>query len=171
MLAAVSAPSSLAVDLAGQAGLTLVAFLRGKSMNVYTRPDRVATDLCFAGGMTRDEITEQIIAARLAKGLTWQHLADAVERPVVWTTAALLGQHPIPPEPGAVLVEMLGLDPPRYRYWPRCRMRGGSAPPCPTDPDDLPLLRGAFGVRRRDQGADPRTVRRRHMSAITYPFS
>jgi FdhD protein len=41
VLAAVSAPSSLAVDLAGQAGLTLVAFLRGASMNVYTRPDRV----------------------------------------------------------------------------------------------------------------------------------
>jgi FdhD protein len=41
VLAAVSAPSSLAVDLAGQAGLTLVAFLRGQSMNVYTRPDRI----------------------------------------------------------------------------------------------------------------------------------
>jgi len=37
----VSAPSSLAVDLAGQSGLTLVAFLRGASMNVYTRPDRI----------------------------------------------------------------------------------------------------------------------------------
>jgi FdhD protein len=42
ILAAVSAPSSLAVDLAGQAGLTLIAFLRGESMNVYTRPDRVS---------------------------------------------------------------------------------------------------------------------------------
>ena len=41
MLAAVSAPSSLAVDLAAQSGLTLVAFLRGDSMNVYSRPDRV----------------------------------------------------------------------------------------------------------------------------------
>jgi FdhD protein len=41
VLAAVSAPSSLAVDLAGESGLTLVAFLRGDSMNVYTRPDRV----------------------------------------------------------------------------------------------------------------------------------
>jgi FdhD protein len=41
VLAAVSAPSSLAVDLASQSGLTLVAFLRGESMNVYTRPDRV----------------------------------------------------------------------------------------------------------------------------------
>lgn len=41
ILAAVSAPSSLAVDLAVQSGLTLVAFLRGDSMNVYSRTDRV----------------------------------------------------------------------------------------------------------------------------------
>ena len=41
VLAAVSAPSSLAVDLASQSGVTLVAFLRGDSMNVYTRPDRI----------------------------------------------------------------------------------------------------------------------------------
>jgi FdhD protein len=41
VLAAVSAPSSLAVDLASQSGLTLVAFLRGESMNVYTRRDRI----------------------------------------------------------------------------------------------------------------------------------
>ncbi len=41
VLAAVSAPSSLAVDLAAQSGVTLVAFLRDESMNVYTRPDRV----------------------------------------------------------------------------------------------------------------------------------
>ncbi len=41
LLAAVSAPSSLAVDLAGEMGLTLVGFLRGTSMNVYTRADRL----------------------------------------------------------------------------------------------------------------------------------
>jgi len=41
ILSAVSAPSSLAVELAASSGLTLLGFVRGASMNVYTRPERV----------------------------------------------------------------------------------------------------------------------------------
>lgn len=41
MMAAVSAPSSLAVELAESAGLTIIGFLRGESMVVYSRADRV----------------------------------------------------------------------------------------------------------------------------------
>ncbi len=49
VLAAVSAPSSLAADLAEQNGLTLVGFLRGGSMNVYTEVQRVVSELAAPG--------------------------------------------------------------------------------------------------------------------------
>lgn len=41
LLAAVSAPSDLAAGLAEEAGMTLVGFLRGDTMNVYAGADRV----------------------------------------------------------------------------------------------------------------------------------
>lgn len=44
ILAAVSAPSSLAVELAEEQGMTLVGFLRGDSMNLYTGAARVTHD-------------------------------------------------------------------------------------------------------------------------------
>src|SRR5947209_2756247 len=84
--------------------------------------------------MTRNDITEQIVVARLAKGLSWQELADAVDRPVVWTTAALLGQHPIPVEIGKLLVEKLGLDDSATAILAGVPYRGGLPSAVPTDP-------------------------------------
>jgi len=43
VLASVSAPSSLAVELAEESGMTLVGFLRGETMNVYAGEQRVST--------------------------------------------------------------------------------------------------------------------------------
>lgn len=55
LLAAVSAPSSLAVDLADDNGLTLVGFLRGSSMNVYAGADRIEA-VPTGGRARRDQV-------------------------------------------------------------------------------------------------------------------
>jgi len=44
IVATISAPTSLAVQLAEDRGLTLIGYLRGGRMNVYTHPRRVVTE-------------------------------------------------------------------------------------------------------------------------------
>ncbi|MBB4933432.1 FdhD protein [Lipingzhangella halophila] len=49
-LSAVSAPSSLAVDLAAEAGMTLAGFVRGDSMNIYTGAHRIVEPVAEVAG-------------------------------------------------------------------------------------------------------------------------
>jgi FdhD protein len=41
VVASISAPSSLAIELASEFGMTTIGFLRGRSMNVYSHPERI----------------------------------------------------------------------------------------------------------------------------------
>jgi cyanate lyase len=61
--------------------------------------------------MKRDEATDAILAAKHAKGQSFQAIADAVGRDIVWTTAALLGQATMNQDEAAKATEQLGLGP------------------------------------------------------------
>lgn len=59
--------------------------------------------------MTRDEIAQSVMAAKLARGLSWQDLADSVSKPVAWVVAGLLGKQPLDLADAATLATKLGL--------------------------------------------------------------
>jgi cyanate lyase len=60
--------------------------------------------------MTRPELTEKIVLAKLAGRLTWKQLADAVGRSEIWTTSALLGQQAMNADEAAAAGRLLGLS-------------------------------------------------------------
>jgi cyanate lyase len=84
--------------------------------------------------MTRDEITQAVVAAKLERGLSWQDLADATGKPLVWVVAALLGQHPLDPADAATLAAKLGLPEQAVPVLSAVPMRGALPAAVPTDP-------------------------------------
>lgn len=60
--------------------------------------------------MLRDEATQAVRAAKAELGVTWSQLAEAVGRPLAWTTAALLGQHPMTEAQAQAAVSLLDAD-------------------------------------------------------------
>ena len=60
--------------------------------------------------MSKSDAADLVVAARVRRGLTWAAIAEELGTPLVWTTAALLGQHPVPAEQASRVCEFLGLD-------------------------------------------------------------
>jgi len=58
---------------------------------------------------TREEATEQILAAKREKGLTFEDIGKAVGRHKIWVTAALMGQATMSKEEAEKAVKALGL--------------------------------------------------------------
>lgn len=84
--------------------------------------------------MTRNERTQAIQAAKLAKGLSWQQIADAVGRHVVWTTSALLGQASMDEAEATKAAEILGLGREVVLALQQCPTKGSIGEIVPTDP-------------------------------------
>ncbi|MBF6176998.1 Cyanate hydratase [Nocardia otitidiscaviarum] len=60
--------------------------------------------------MSKTEAADLVTTARIRGGHTWAELAAAIDAPLVWTTAALLGRHPLTGEQAAKVCGLLGLD-------------------------------------------------------------
>ena len=59
--------------------------------------------------MIRTDVIEMVVAAKLAKKLTWKALAEACGRSEVWTTSALLGQQAMSADEATAVGRLLGL--------------------------------------------------------------
>jgi cyanate lyase len=62
-----------------------------------------------SGQLDKRQAGELVARARVRKGVAWTDLAAAIDRPLVWTVAALLGKHPLPPESAEKVCQELGL--------------------------------------------------------------
>jgi cyanate lyase len=60
--------------------------------------------------LDRRRAATAVLAAKQATGLRWAQLGEAIGRSTEWTTAALLGQHPLTAEQAGALGSVLGLD-------------------------------------------------------------
>jgi len=84
--------------------------------------------------MTREEATDLVPEAKRGKGLTFEAIAQRVGRHKVWTTAALLGQHPMNEAQAQTVVDLLELDDGVSKALKEIPTRGSLDPIVPTDP-------------------------------------
>ena len=59
--------------------------------------------------MSRPDAAALVRTQMSRKGLTWTKVAEAVDAPLVWTTAALLGQHPMTAAQATAACQVLDL--------------------------------------------------------------
>ncbi len=84
--------------------------------------------------MTRNEVTEFIIAQKLRKQLSWLQLAEAISLSKEWTTAALLGQMTLNAEQAATIGELLDLPADAIEQLQVVPFKGSLPTAVPTDP-------------------------------------
>ncbi|MFI6703832.1 cyanase [Streptomyces sp. NPDC050509] len=84
--------------------------------------------------LTKQQAAEAVRGAKAELGLTWSQLAEAVGRPVAWTTAALLGQHPMSTEQAEAAASLLDLGKDAVQAFRLQPTRGALDAAVPVDP-------------------------------------
>jgi cyanate lyase len=84
--------------------------------------------------MSRLEVTEKIVAAKVTQGLKWSDVATRVGSSKEWVTAACLGQMTLTAEQAAVVAEIFGLDEDDKKWLMVVPYKGSLPSAVPTDP-------------------------------------
>ena len=84
--------------------------------------------------MSRLEVTEKIVATKVAKGLKWTDVAARVGQSKEWVTAACLGQMTLSEEQAGVVAEIFGLTAEEKKWLMVVPYKGSLPTQLPTDP-------------------------------------
>ena len=88
----------------------------------------------YAKPMTRADVTELVVMAKIKKGLTWTKIAKAVGQSKEWTTAALLGQMQMTKQQSEAAGKLLGLPADAVLLLQQVPYKGSLPTAVPTDP-------------------------------------
>ena len=97
-------------------------------------PEALLAAASYAKPMTRNDVTELIVMARIKKGLTWAKLAKAIGQSKEWTTAALLGQMQMTQEQASIVGKLLTLPSDAVLLLQQVPYKGSLPTAVPTDP-------------------------------------
>lgn len=84
--------------------------------------------------MDRNEVTRQIFAAKVRKGIKWADVAVKVGESKEWVTAACLGQMQMSKSQATMVGEIFGLSDEAVAWLQVVPYKGSLPTPVPTDP-------------------------------------
>lgn len=82
----------------------------------------------------RQTLAIAAVEAKTRKNLSWQQIAEVSGLSVAFTTAAVLGQHPLPEQAAKAVADLLGLDDDAALLLQAVPTRGSIPGGIPTDP-------------------------------------
>jgi cyanate lyase len=84
--------------------------------------------------MSRDEVTEKIVATKVRQGMKWADVAAKVGLSKEWVTAACLGQMTLNAQQAAVIGEIFSLSEQERKWLTVVPYKGSLPTSVPTDP-------------------------------------
>ena len=97
-------------------------------------PEAFLAAASYAKPMSRSDVTEMIVMARIKKGISWAKLAKAIGQSKEWTTAALLGQMQMTKEQAERAGKLLGLPADAVLLLQQVPYKGSLPTAVPTHP-------------------------------------